>query len=268
VAKAALEAAFDVLRGHGAVLEDTSIRPAQVYHDVKITGAESELYAVHEPVLRTRLSDLGEDFLGRTLGALLISAADYVQASRWRRVLIAEMVPLYTKYDVLVTAAPGPAARLESWRTINFWQKASLTTPFNVLGGPALAQCIGYTPDGLPLSMQIVGRPFDDATVLRVAHAYEAATPWRARRPALEANAIVSTELPPIPDPAQPEISSARCDEIATTCRRAGLTLNERHFQQLCATAPYVEAMVGRLRRDPEFHEEPASIVYFSENIR
>ena len=113
VAKAALEAAFDVLRGLGAELEDTNIRPAQVYHDVKITGAESELYAVHEPVLRTRLGDFGEDFLGRTLGALLISGADYVQASRWRRVLIAEMAPLYAKYDVLVTAAPWPAPRLD-----------------------------------------------------------------------------------------------------------------------------------------------------------
>jgi aspartyl-tRNA(Asn)/glutamyl-tRNA(Gln) amidotransferase subunit A len=267
VAKTALEAALDVLRNLGAVLDDACIQPAQVYHDVKITGAETELYAVHEPVLRTRLGDFGEDFLGRTLGALLISGADYVQASRWRRVLIAEMAPIYAKYDVLMTAAPGPAPRLESWRTISFWQKASLTTPFNVLGGPALAQCIGYTPDGLPLSMQIVGRPFDDATVLRVAHAYERATPWRARRPVLEPNAAVSTALPPIPDPAEPQIDTARRDEIAAACRRAGLTLNERHFQQLCATAPYVEAMVGRLRRDPEFHEEPASVVCFSDTL-
>ena len=106
VAKTALEAAFDVLRGLGAVLEDARIRPAQVYHDVKITGAESELYAVHQPVLRTRLGDFGEDFLGRTLSALMISGGDYVQASRWRRVLIAEMAPIYAKYDVLVTAAP------------------------------------------------------------------------------------------------------------------------------------------------------------------
>jgi aspartyl-tRNA(Asn)/glutamyl-tRNA(Gln) amidotransferase subunit A len=265
VAKAALEAALDVLRGLGAVLEDVRIRPAQVYHDVKITGAESELYAVHEPVLRTRLGDFGEDFLGRTLGALLMSGADYVQASRWRRVLIAEMAPLYRRFDALVTAAPGPAPRLESWRTISFWQKPSLTTPFNVLGGPALAQCIGYTPDGLPLSMQLVGRPFDDATVLRVAHAYEAATPWRARRPALDASAAYSTALPPVPEPATPEISAARTDEIAALCRRSGLTLNERVFRQLCATAPYVDAMVARVRRDPEFYEEPASIVTFDQ---
>src|SRR5262249_52968867 len=124
-AKTALEAAFDVLRGLGATFEDVRIRPAQVYHDVKITGAESELYAVHEPALRTQLSGFGEDFLGRTLGALLMSGADYVQASRWRRVLIAEMAALYAKYDVLITAAPGPAPRLDSWRTISFWQKPS-----------------------------------------------------------------------------------------------------------------------------------------------
>jgi aspartyl-tRNA(Asn)/glutamyl-tRNA(Gln) amidotransferase subunit A len=133
-----------------------------------------------------------------------------------------------------------------------------------VLGGPALAQCIGFTGDGLPLSMQVVGRPFDDATVLRVAHAYETATLWRTRRPGLDANTALSKTLLPVPDPAQPEIGAARRDDIAAMCRRARLTLNERHFQQLCATAPYIDAMVGRLRRDPEFYEEPASIVSFS----
>jgi aspartyl-tRNA(Asn)/glutamyl-tRNA(Gln) amidotransferase subunit A len=251
---------MDVLRGLGAVLEDVRIRPAQEYYDVKITGAESELYAVHEPVLRTRLGDFGEDFLGRSLGALLITGADYVQSSRRRRMMIAEMAPIYAKYDVLLAAAPGPAPRLDSWRTISFWQKGSTTTPFNVLGGPALAQCIGFTEDGLPLSMQLVGRPFDDATVLRVAHAYEQATPWRQRRPQLDANAAFSTALPPIPDPEKANISQARRDEIAALCRRAGLTLNDRHFEQLCATVPYIEAMTGRLRRDMQFYDEPSSV--------
>ena len=140
---------------------------------------------MHEPVLRTRLKDFGADFLGRALGALLISGPDYMQASRQRRVMIAEMAPLYQKYDVLVTAGPGPAARLDAWRTLNFWQNNSVTTPFNVTGGPALVQCIGFNEGGLPLSMQIVGRPFADAMVMRVAKAYEDATPWRRRRPEL-----------------------------------------------------------------------------------
>ena len=258
--KAAMEAAFDVLRGLGAVLEDVRIRNAHDYHDVKITGAESELYAVHEPVLRKRLADFGEDFLGRALGALLISSSDYVQASRQRRLMIAEMQPVYEKYDVLLTAAPGPAGRLDAWRTINFWEKTSLTTPFNVLGGPALAQCIGFTDDGLPMSMQVAGRPFDDATVLRVAHAYEMATPWRSRRPVLDQDAVFSAEQPPVPDPAQATIGQARRDEIAAICKRAGLTLTDRVFEQLCATAPHVEAMTARLWRDAEFYDEPSNI--------
>ncbi len=260
VVKQALEAAYDVLRGLGATIEDVRIRPAQQYHDIKIVGAESELYAVHEPALRTRLHEFGEDFLGRTLGALLISSADYMQASRQRRKAIADMQPLYAKYDAFVTAGPGPAGRLDAWRTIGFWQKASLTTPFNVLGGPALAQCIGYTDGGLPLSMQVYARPFADATVLRVAHAYEQATPWRARRPALDPNAAFSSLQPPIPEPEKANIGQARRDEIATLVARAGLTLNDRHFEQLCATAPYIDEMTGRLERDPAFYDEPSNI--------
>ena len=259
-AKTAIESALDVLRGLGAVIEDARIRPAIDYYDVKIVGAESELYAVHEPVLRQRLADFGEDFLGRSLGALLFSGTDYVQASRERRAMIAEMAPVYAKYDLLITLGTGPATRLDAHETINFWRRGSLTTPFNVLGGPALAQCIGFTADGLPLSMQIVGRPFDEATVLRAAYAYESATPWRGRRPVLDPNAAFSTALPPVPPPAKAEIGQAQRDQIAAICRRAGLTLNERHFEQLCATAPYIEAMTGRLNRTRAFFEEPSSV--------
>ena len=260
--KTALDQAYDVLRGLGATIEDVRIRPAADYHAVKITGAESELLAVHEPVLRQRLNDFGADFLGRVLGALLISGADYMQASRQRRVMIDEMAPLYDRYDVLLTAGPGPAARLDAWRTINFWQRHSVTTPFNLTGGPALVQCIGFTDGGLPLSMQVVGRPFADAVVLRVAKAYEDATPWRRRRPLLDAGAA-PLAAPPVPPPAKAGISGARRDEIAMLCKRRGLSVPEPHFEQLCAAAPYVEEMVGHLGRSWEFSDEPASVFQF-----
>ncbi|HEX3994208.1 MAG TPA: amidase, partial [Acetobacteraceae bacterium] len=266
VAKAALEQAIDVFRSLGATIKDTRIRPAMDYYDVKIVGAESELYAVHEPVLRRRLSDFGEDFLGRSLGALLFSGADYVQASRERRAMIAEMDAIYKRYDLLLTLGPGPAPRLDAHETINFWRRASLTTPFNVLGGPAISQCIGFTSDGMPLAMQIVGRPFDEATVLRAAHAYETATSWRERRPLLDPDASFSTALPPITAPAKAEISQPERDRIASICRRAGLLLNERHFEQLCATSPYIEAMTGRLNRTREFYEEPSSVFVMTPN--
>jgi aspartyl-tRNA(Asn)/glutamyl-tRNA(Gln) amidotransferase subunit A len=259
VSRAALEDAYAVLRSLGAVLEDAAIRPAQDYTDVKITIAESEIYAVHEPKLRARASDFGEDFLGRTLGAVLIGAPDYVQAQRERRIMLAEMEQLYARYDVLIAAGPAPAPLLKAWRTIAFWQKPNLTTPFNVTGGPALMQCIGFSPEGLPLSMQIVGRPFDETTVLRVADAYERATSWRGRRPQLD-GAMAVPDLPGVPEPAKAEIGQARRDEIATLCARAGLILNERQFEQLCATAPYIDAMAGRLRKDRPFDNEPMNI--------
>ena len=110
--------------------------------------------------------------------------------------------------------------------------------------------------------MQIVGTPLDDATVLRVAHAYESATPWRARRPMLDPNTTVANTLPPVSAPGS--LSAARCDEIAAICRRAGLTLNERHFQQLCATAPYVQAKVGVCGATENFMRSPPAPVSFS----
>ena len=261
---AALEAALGVLRSLGAELGEARLRPAQDYYDVKVTIAESELLAVHEAALRTRPGDFGEDFLGRVLPAVLIGARDYVQAQRERRRILAETKRVYEKFDVLVTAtAGGPAPRLDAWRTIEFWRRPSLTTPFNVTGGPALAQCIGFSAAGLPLSMQIIGRPFADATVLRVAHAYEQVTEWRARRPRLDPALRFSTELPPVPDPEPGDVASATRDRAASAERTAGLNLSDRQFAMLCAAAPYVEAMTGRLYRERHWTEEPANIFQF-----
>jgi aspartyl-tRNA(Asn)/glutamyl-tRNA(Gln) amidotransferase subunit A len=112
--------------------------------------------------------------------------------------------------------------------------------------------------------MQVVGRPFDDATVLRVAHAYERATPWRTRRPRLDHDAEFSTALPPIPDPEPAQIDAATRDRVAVACRAAGLTFSDRQFEMACAAAPYVIAMTGRLYRDRAYNEEPANIFQFA----
>jgi aspartyl-tRNA(Asn)/glutamyl-tRNA(Gln) amidotransferase subunit A len=261
--RAALEEAYAVFRSLGATLEDVRIRPAADYYAVKITIAESEQYAIHEEELRTRPSDFGADFLGRALPAVLYSGTDYVQAQRERRLMLAEMAPIYEKYDLLLTpTAPGPAPRLGTWRTISFWQNSSLTTPFNVTAGPALAQCMGFAPAGLPLSLQIVGRPFDEATVLRAAHAYEMATNWRSHRPTLDPGASFSNEPPPSVRP-EPVSDPATRDMVVGACRRAELSLNDGQLDMICAAAPYVMAMTRRLRRERNFREEPANIFQF-----
>ncbi|MGC2198837.1 MAG: amidase family protein [Stellaceae bacterium] len=260
----ALEQAFAVFRSLGATLGDVRLRPALDYYDVKVTIAESELLAVHEHALHTRPGDFGEDFLGRVLPAALINSRDYIQAQRERRRMLAEMAPVYGDFDVIVTATAGDEApRLGTWRTIEFWRRPSLTTPFNVTGGPALAQCIGFGRNGLPLSMQIVGRPFDDATVLRVAHAFEKATPWRGRRPRLDPDAAFSTAPPPNPDPDPVYIDAATRDRAAVACRAAGLTLSERQFEMVCVAAPYVIGMTDRLYRERSYCEEPANVFQF-----
>jgi aspartyl-tRNA(Asn)/glutamyl-tRNA(Gln) amidotransferase subunit A len=262
----ALEEAYGVFRGLGAALEDVRIRPAADYYAVKITIAESEQYAIHEAELRTRPQDFGADFLGRALPAILYNSSDYVQAQRERRAMLAEMRPIYEKYDVLLApTAPGPAPRLDAWQTIRFWQQASLTTPFNVTGGPALAQCMGFTAAGLPLSLQIVGRPFADATVLRVADAYEQATLWRRRRPVLDASAAVAAALPPPPPTSEGASDPATRDMVVAAFRRAGLALDEAHIAMVCVAAPYVTAMTQWLRRERDFRDEPANIFQFPE---
>ena len=89
--------------------------------------------------------------------------------------------------------------------------------------------------------------------------------PGRNRRPRLDGSTPVP-HLPPVPEPAKADIPQSRRDEIATLCARAGLVLNERQFEQLCATAPYIDAMVGRLHKDRPFDEEPMNVFQFSGN--
>jgi aspartyl-tRNA(Asn)/glutamyl-tRNA(Gln) amidotransferase subunit A len=255
---AALDEAFAVLRHLGARLEEVRIRPSTEYNDVKIVIGESEIYAVHEQALRERPSDFGEDFLTRILPAILIRGSDYVQAQRLRRMMMDEFNRLYERFDVLVTAAPSLAPHLDAYRPVQFWRKtSSLVTPFNIPTGPALAQCIGFH-HGLPVSMQIAGRSFDDGTVLRVAHAYETATSWRATRPALDPSAPLP-DVPPTPDPEPSDLGVTEEGALRDLVRRAGLDLPERAFRHLCSAAPYAQAMLERLRRPIALHQEPAN---------
>jgi aspartyl-tRNA(Asn)/glutamyl-tRNA(Gln) amidotransferase subunit A len=262
----ALENALETLRALGATLEVARMRPIQDYYDVKIIIAESELFAIHQADLIDRPQDFGEIFVGRVLGGALFHSVDYVQAQRERRIMLAEMKPLYERYDAFVTAGLGPAPSLETHRNIGFWekwQKPNMTTPFNVTAGPALVQCIGYSPSGLPLSMQVAARPFNEMAVFRVAHAYEKATRWRGRRPALVKGAKVAP-IAPEPIPAD----AANVDEplkqlSLLVAREAGLKLPDRLLVQMCEAAPYARAMAQRIRRRRSRSDEPANTFRF-----
>ena len=118
--------------------------------------------------------------------ATLISGADYVQALRLRRELMAEFTTAMVDLDLVITAAaPSEAPTFDAVSKFAIFERPSLTMPFNVTGCPAMSVCCGYTEAGLPLALQLVGKPFDEAAVLNAAHAYERATSWRSIRPRL-----------------------------------------------------------------------------------
>jgi Asp-tRNA(Asn)/Glu-tRNA(Gln) amidotransferase A subunit family amidase len=125
-------------------------------------------------------------FVRMALGAF-VTAADLTQAMRLRRELAVAVNAALKTYDVLVTASTvAPAPRFDAGPS-PVSSGPTQNMPFNVSGNPAMAIPTGFSGEGLPLSMQIVGRAFDEATVLGVGAAYEAEQSWRDKRPALAA---------------------------------------------------------------------------------
>jgi len=258
----AMDAAIEVLRKLGARVEDCATRPMQDSFDTKVIIGESEIYSIHYDNLKSRPGDFGRDFLGRILPACLFQASDYVQASREHRRIIAGMQPLYQKYDVLLTAGFGPAPRLDAHRTANFWQKTNVFTSSNVFGGPSLELPNGFS-NGLPLGMQVIGRPFDEATVLRIGYAYQQATDWHTRRPQLIAGAPQPVVTPKGNEPVAADLDAATRDFVLRTAQRAGLKLNDYQTTILLETAPFALAMAERVRKPRDRMEEPALVFRF-----
>ena len=269
-----MEEAIGVLKSLGAHVETARMRPIARIYDAKMVIAETELFAVHQRALVERIQDFGPEFVTRSIPACLFTSADYVQAQRQRRRFLDEMEDLYAKFDVLVTACPGPAPRLDSFRRgseggfvpgvigagIDFWKRPSMTTPFNMTGGPAIAVCTGFSKEGLPMAMQVAARPYADAMALRVAHAFQRATPWREKRPALVPGRALTPIPPAIASTSLPDIDADVRRSVEATVRRFGLGLTDLQFAQLCMAAPYAWAMADRASQGLAWSDEPSTI--------
>jgi aspartyl-tRNA(Asn)/glutamyl-tRNA(Gln) amidotransferase subunit A len=183
--RAGFDAALTVFRDLGAEIRAVEPPPMQLFNDAKKVIAMAELYSIHEKDLKTRPELFGASLRYRIIAGGLIRAEDYVQAMRVRRDLATAMQRLFATIDLMLLPTGEPAGKLEPVPHSSLFTGPSLTTPFNVSGNPALAVCSGFGADGMPQSLQIAGRLFDDATVLRAGYAYEMSTPWRDRRPVL-----------------------------------------------------------------------------------
>jgi aspartyl-tRNA(Asn)/glutamyl-tRNA(Gln) amidotransferase subunit A len=181
-----IDQALDIFRAQGAEIRDVTLTPMMDYNAPGWVILTAEAYAVHEPWLKERFNDYGELLRDRLAFGALLRATDYVQAIRRRRVLCEEMRNAMADLDILITAsAPAEAPKINEVPKWGMFEKPNFTMPFNLTGLPALSVCSGYGSGGLPVSIQIIGKPFAEATVFRAGHAYELATDWRSKRPAM-----------------------------------------------------------------------------------
>jgi aspartyl-tRNA(Asn)/glutamyl-tRNA(Gln) amidotransferase subunit A len=181
-----IDDALGIFRAEGAEIRDVTLSPMMDYNAPGWVILTAEAYAVHEPWLKERFNDYGELLRDRLAFGALIRAGDLVQAIRRRRVLCEELRDAMADLDILITAsAPAEAPKINEVPKWGMFEKPSFTMPFNLTGLPALSVCSGYGAGGLPVSIQIIGKPFAEATVFRAGHAYELATDWRTKRPAM-----------------------------------------------------------------------------------
>jgi len=159
----------------------------------KMVSAEAA--SIHSRILKERPGELQPAVLARLAPGLRVSAYDYIQGSRLRAQLTREfMADVFSKVDVLVAPTiPEPAptlAEAKSGTTEDVVRRmghfSRLTRPFNALGLPVLSVPCGFSSDGLPIGLQLVGRPFDENSLLRLGHAYEQAAGWHMRAPKLD----------------------------------------------------------------------------------
>jgi aspartyl-tRNA(Asn)/glutamyl-tRNA(Gln) amidotransferase subunit A len=180
---AAFEGALGTLRELGATVQDVqipNIHDAPAFMAIML----SEAFSYHEKDLRERPELYGEVLREKLMAGGLVTASEYTQAQRLRERLRSEMLDVLRTVDVLATpTAPVTPPAFSAVFDPDFPFARSNMAPFNMSGLPALALPCGFSKAGLPISLQLAGRPFDEATVLRAGHAYEQATAWHTRRP-------------------------------------------------------------------------------------
>ncbi len=193
--KAGIEAALDTFRDLGCTVVDVTLSPLAAYGDAAALISRPEAFAIHEEALKATPELYGELARQRIMMGAFVRASDYVNALRERGRLIGEIAAVFETVDILITPTmPGVAPKLGDLGNLMSRARPSFTRPFNLTGSPALSVCSGFSEAGLPLNMQIIGRPFQDDLVLRVGSAFEKATAFRDARPAQWAEHAMAAE--------------------------------------------------------------------------
>jgi aspartyl-tRNA(Asn)/glutamyl-tRNA(Gln) amidotransferase subunit A len=195
--RAAVERGLAALEGEGAQLREVTLPDLQLAEAVMWLITSTEAADYHDALLREHAGDLHPVVLDLLTRGERVRAVDYVRAQRVRQTLVEQMRRVFAEVDAVVlptTAIPAFPLGAETVAIDSHQEHVQpamnrYTPLFNLTGGPAVSIPCGLTNRGLPIGMQVAGPPHADATVLRVARAYERAGSWDLRAPLLHARA-------------------------------------------------------------------------------
>jgi aspartyl-tRNA(Asn)/glutamyl-tRNA(Gln) amidotransferase subunit A len=184
---AAVDEVARVLQQEGAQVRDIRLPRLQDFAAVRQVISLSESWAIHSKWLRERPQDYSEISRRKLMPGAFLSAGDYVHAQQRRMQLIGAVDDAFRDVDILLTAnSLDPACRIDDVAESVRTYPRQARVPFNLTGHPALALMCGLSATRLPLSVQLVGRAFDEVTLLRAGAAYERATRWHEQRPPID----------------------------------------------------------------------------------
>jgi aspartyl-tRNA(Asn)/glutamyl-tRNA(Gln) amidotransferase subunit A len=187
----AVRSAIDLLRCLGCSTSEFEFPHIPEIMAAYTTLDSCEASAYHEREIEQRADDFQPDVRLLIENGLFIPATYYIQAQRVRAMVFTETMKLFNQFDIMITPAEPMVATKVGQQTVKFGDvEESIDSalsrylgPFNLTGLPALSIPCGYSSDGLPIGMQIVGRAYDETTVLRVGYSYERATDWHLKEP-------------------------------------------------------------------------------------
>jgi aspartyl-tRNA(Asn)/glutamyl-tRNA(Gln) amidotransferase subunit A len=240
---AALEKAIETMQSLGASVQEVELPHARYGPAASWAIAYTESFAFHREQFFARARDYTPAFLHKITGAACLTAVERITAQRLRQVITAEFQAALQTVDAMVTPTTAFPAYAIGGRSPQADMR-SLTRPVSLTGLPALAVPCGFTEAGLPVSLQLIGRAWDESTVLRIGHAYEQAAGWYTQPPPIR-----SAALPPPAVPSDVEPSAVDAQWVLDCARLTGLDfVTDADAEPIAASIGPVKALLAVAR--------------------
>jgi len=189
--RSAFEDSIQSLKSLGASIREVRLPKLRYALGAELAILSAEASAYHRPTMLKQPNDVSPNVRKELDAGMVVLAADYLLAQRARRLIAEEFASAFDDIEVLATPTiPIPAPRIDQAEVEIDGREMSVldaiwrnTYPTNLTGSPTLCLPNGFTPSGLPTSLQLIGRNFDEMTLLRLGHQFQVVTDWHKRMP-------------------------------------------------------------------------------------